>query len=115
MVKLAKNVAPTAVVTPANKVEFESSAQKRTYLKQADVPSASLDEALRIPQAILDHYAGKPTSPLYTAKALNVLEEKGVPRDKAAEVLDRIEASANAVGFPSYRNTSRDDLLYESF
>jgi hypothetical protein len=32
---------------------------KRTYLKQADVPSASLDE-------------GKPTSPLYVAKALNI-------------------------------------------
>lgn len=47
-------------------------ASKRTYLKQSDVPAASLDEALRIPQAILDHYAGKPTSPLYVAKALNV-------------------------------------------
>ena len=48
------------------------SAHKRTYLKQSDVPSASLDEALRIPQAILDHYAGRATSPLYVAKALNV-------------------------------------------
>lgn len=46
--------------------------QKRPYLKQADVPSASLDEALRIPLAILDHYAGKPTSPLHVAKALNI-------------------------------------------
>lgn len=46
--------------------------RKRQYLKQADVPSASLDEALRIPQAILDHYAGKPTSPLHVAKALNI-------------------------------------------
>src|SRR5664280_2442755 len=45
---------------------------KRTYLKQSDVPAASLEEALRVPQAILDHYAGKPTSPLYVAKALNV-------------------------------------------
>jgi len=45
---------------------------KRTYLKQQDVPSASLDEALRLPQAVFDHYAGKPTSPLYVAKALNV-------------------------------------------
>jgi len=45
---------------------------KRTYLKQSDVPSASLDEALRVSQAILDHYAGKPTAPLYVAKALNV-------------------------------------------
>ena len=32
----------------------------------------TLDEALRIPQAILDHYAGKPTLPLYVAKALSV-------------------------------------------
>lgn len=45
---------------------------KRTYVKQQDVPSASLDEALRLPQAVLDHYAGKPTSPIYVAKALNV-------------------------------------------
>lgn len=45
---------------------------KRAYLKQSDVPSGSLDDALRIPQAILDHYAGKPTTPLHVAKALNV-------------------------------------------
>jgi predicted nucleotide-binding protein len=47
-------------------------ANKRTYLKQSDVPAMSLIEALRIPQAIVDHYASKPTSPLYVAKALNV-------------------------------------------
>ena len=45
---------------------------KRPYLKQVDVPSASLEEALRVPQTILDHYAGKPTAPLSVAKALNV-------------------------------------------
>lgn len=45
---------------------------KRAYLKQSDVPSGSLDDALRIPQAILDNYAGKPTTPLHLAKALNV-------------------------------------------
>lgn len=154
---------------------------KRTYLKQSDVPSASLEDALRIPQAIFEHYAGKPTSPLYLAKALNVdpngsqlkvlsgasiafgfteggaqaatisvsdlarrilrpkeensdllarreavlkprvfgeflknydghpfpredigmnvLEEMGVPRNKAEEVLQRIEESAHSVGF----------------
>jgi hypothetical protein len=156
-------------------------ASKRTYLKQSDVPAASLEEALRVPQAILDHYAGKPTAPLYVAKALNVdpkgsqlkvlsgaaiafglieggaqassigvtdlakrilrpkeegadlaakresvlkprvfgeflrnyeghpfprqdialnvLEEMGVPREKAGEVLDRITSSARSVGF----------------
>jgi hypothetical protein len=41
-------------------------------LKQSEVPSGSLDDALRIPQAILDHCAGKPTTPLHVAKALNV-------------------------------------------
>jgi predicted nucleotide-binding protein len=158
----------------------QETASKRTYVKQQDVPSASLDEALRLPQAVFDHYAGKPTSPLYLGKALNVdprgsqlkvlsgaaiafglieggaqaalisvtdlarrilrpteenadvaakreavlrprifgeflrnydghpfprrdialnvLEGMGIPRDKAAEVFDRIEASAQSVG-----------------
>lgn len=44
----------------------------RQYVKQADVPAMELDDALRVPQAILDHYAGKPTTPLFVAKALNV-------------------------------------------
>ena len=154
---------------------------RRVYLKQSDVPAASLDEALRIPQAILDHYASKPTAPLQVAKAinmdpkgsqirvlsgaaiafglieggaqaasmsltelakrilrpkqenddlaakreavlrprvfgvflrqydghafprqdiaLNVIEEMGVPREKAEEVLERIDSSARSVGF----------------
>ena len=46
--------------------------QKRACLKQSDVTLGSLDDALRIPQAILDHYAGKPTTPLHVAKALDV-------------------------------------------
>jgi predicted nucleotide-binding protein len=50
----------------------EGPVQKRAYLKQSDVPMTTLDEALRVPQAILDHYAGKPTSPLHVAKALNI-------------------------------------------
>lgn len=168
MAKIPKKVAPAI---PA----------KRVYLKQADVPSASLDEALRVPQVILDHYAGKPSTPLQVAKALNmdpkgsqvrvlsgaaiafglieggaqatsisitelarrilrpklesddlaakreavlkprvfgdflrqydghafprqdialnVIEEMGVPRDKAEEVLERIDSSARSVGF----------------
>lgn len=49
---------------------------KRTYLKQSEVPAASLEEALRIPRAILDNYAGKPTAPLHVAKALG-LDPKG--------------------------------------
>jgi hypothetical protein len=60
---LSKNVKKLAQAEPS---------AKRTYLKQQDVPSASLDEALRLPQSVLDHYAGRPTAPLYVAKALNV-------------------------------------------
>jgi predicted nucleotide-binding protein len=47
-------------------------AVKRAYLKQADVPNASLDDAVRLPQAIFDHYAGKPTAPFHVARALNI-------------------------------------------
>src|SRR6266487_4500808 len=53
-----------------------NTAHKRTYLKQSDVPMASLDDALRVVEAIFDHYAGKPTTPLQLAKALN-LDPKG--------------------------------------
>jgi len=166
---------------PTRKSTPLPTAPKRPYLKQADVPAASLDDALRVPAAMFDHYAGKPATPLQLAKALdvdpkgsqlrlltgaaiafglieggaqaasitatdlarrilrptgegvdtaskreavlkprvfgdflrqydgnafprediaiNVLEEMGVPRDKAPEVLERIDASARSVGF----------------
>lgn len=45
---------------------------KRPYIKKSDAPSGSLDNALCIPQAILNHYACKATTPLHVAKALNV-------------------------------------------
>lgn len=50
--------------------------QKRTYLKQSDVPQTSLDQALRVPQSLFEHYGGKPTSPLHVAKALD-MDPKG--------------------------------------
>jgi len=53
-----------------------NSVHKRKYLKQSDVPMASLDDALRVAEAIFDHYAGRPTSPLHLAKGLN-LDPKG--------------------------------------
>jgi predicted nucleotide-binding protein len=162
-------------------IEVVRAASKRVYLKQSDVPALTLDEALRVPLAILDHYEGKPTTPLHVAKALNldpkgsqlklvtgaaiafglieggaqanaitvtelarrilrskkegddllakreavllprvfgqflqqydgnalpradiahnVLEDMGVPRDKAKEVLERLESCARSVGF----------------
>jgi len=44
----------------------------RKYISQADVPTSSLERALRIPRAIADNYGYKPTSPLQVAVALNV-------------------------------------------
>ncbi len=170
----------TKRASPATDNESGTTA-KRSYVKQADVPTTSLDEALRIPQAIFDHYAGHATAPFHVAKALsvdprgsqmrllsgagiafglieggaqatniavtelarrimrpraegedvgakreavlkprvfgeflrrydqspfprhdialNILEDLGVPRDKADEVLERLDASAKSVGF----------------
>lgn len=71
---MASKKVPNKKSSPPNRRSKISAApsEKRTYIKQSDVPSASLEEALRIPQAIIDHYAGKPTAPLYVAKALNI-------------------------------------------
>lgn len=44
----------------------------RTYISQADIPSFSLEKAIRIPAAIGDNYGYKPSSPLQVAKALDV-------------------------------------------
>ena len=82
---MAKGVSKRS--TPAS----EDSVSKCTYLKQSDVPGASLEEALRVPQAILDHYAGKPTAPLYVAKALNV--------DPKGSQLKVLSGAAIAFGF----------------
>lgn len=179
-----------AAAKPAKKTSPSTvPVQKRAYLKQSDVPMTSLEYALRMPQAILDHYAGKPVSPLQLAKAvemdpkgsqirvlsgaaiafglveggaqatsisvtplarrilrpkaegediqakreavllprvfgdflrqydghafprqdiaLNVLEGMGVPREKAAEVLERIDSSARSVVASSKRSKER--------
>jgi hypothetical protein len=49
-----------------------NSAGKRTQVSQKDVPRYSLAQALRIPEAVLDHYAGEPTKPLLVADALGI-------------------------------------------
>ena len=45
---------------------------RRTLVKQNDVPRFPITDALRIPQAIADHYASKPTTPLNVAAALDM-------------------------------------------
>jgi len=50
--------------------------KKRSYLKQSDVPRTSLDDAIRVPKAILEEYAGDATTPFNVAKAID-LDPKG--------------------------------------
>jgi hypothetical protein len=50
----------------------EDISKQKKYLSQTDVPSYTLDEALRIPKAIAENYALKPTTPLHVASALNM-------------------------------------------
>src|ERR1700678_4475065 len=49
-----------------------STGAPRKSVSQTDVPTSSLERALRIPRAIADNYGYKPTSPLQVAVALNV-------------------------------------------
>lgn len=45
---------------------------KRAHLSQSDVPSCSVDEALRIPRALADEYGKQPSTPIDVAKALKL-------------------------------------------
>lgn len=45
---------------------------KRSKIFQSEIPRISLNEALRVPKAIFDNYAGDPTKPLDLAVALNL-------------------------------------------
>lgn len=46
--------------------------KKRTRLSQSDVPSSSLEQALRIIRAMSENYAGGPVTPLQLADALDM-------------------------------------------
>ena len=55
----------------------EEPKKKRSRLSQSDVPSYSLEQALRVPKAIFENYAGDPTTPLKVASALNMQPGSG--------------------------------------
>jgi predicted nucleotide-binding protein with TIR-like domain len=46
--------------------------KKRTYVKQTDVPSQSVDDALRVARALADEYGKQPTRPIDVAKAMEL-------------------------------------------
>lgn len=51
--------------------------QKRSRLSQQDVPSCSVERALRVARAIGENYGFKPSSPIQVARALNVQPTSG--------------------------------------
>jgi hypothetical protein len=64
-----------------------SSTPARSYVSQADVPRHPLDEALRVPRAIADHYGKSPTGPLQIAAALELQPTSGQFRTLAGASL----------------------------
>lgn len=63
--------------TTAKKAATKKTATRKTRLSQADVPSYSLAQAMRIPRAIAEHYGFQPTTPLNVAAALNMQPSTG--------------------------------------
>jgi hypothetical protein len=57
-------------------------AKRRAYIKQSDIPGASLSEALRVPTAIAEQFGKQPTAPASVALALDLL-----PRGSQFELL----------------------------
>jgi predicted nucleotide-binding protein len=68
-VRMTDNNSNTPKQEPASTAEEK----KRVRISQSDVPLYSLDEALKVPRAIIENYAGRPTTPLNVASALNML------------------------------------------
>ncbi len=60
----------------ASELADEVTSEKKR-ISQADIPAYSLDQALKVPKAIADNYARKPTAPLKVAAAMNVQPNSG--------------------------------------
>ncbi len=55
----------------------EGKRKRRKQISQTDVPSVGLIQALRVPEAIADHYAKEPTRPLDVAAAIEMSPTSG--------------------------------------
>jgi len=50
----------------------ESSSRKRSYVKQTDIPSQSINTAIKLAKALFENFASKPTPPHQIASALDL-------------------------------------------
>lgn len=99
----------------------KTQAQTRAYVSQEDVPAYSITEALRVPQAIIDHYGSSATAPIDVASALNLQPASSIFRMLcgAALAYGLTDASAKAVSIAPTELAKRiltplaegDDLL----
>lgn len=53
---------------------------RRKYISQSDIPAVSLNEAMRVPRAIIENYGGDPTRPIDIATALDMTPSSGTFR-----------------------------------
>src|SRR5215471_18776857 len=65
------------VATPPEAPQAPEAKKARPRLSQEDVPSYPLDQALRVPKAIAENYAFKPTRPLNVAGAMAMSPTSG--------------------------------------
>jgi predicted nucleotide-binding protein len=71
--KVAKSIPEQILGTSLpNAPELAEDAPKRVRVSQADIPAYSLDEAMRVPKAIVDNYNSKPTAFLKVAAAMKI-------------------------------------------
>jgi len=63
--------------TLPNAAEVAEEPQKRVKVSQADIPIYSLEQALRVPRAIVENYNSKPSTPLKVAAAMKVQPSSG--------------------------------------
>jgi len=69
---------PTQIAEGNGKARTDKAeAAKRTRIPQSEVPAMSLDQALRVPNAIFDQYAGREVTPLELAAALDMTPTSG--------------------------------------
>lgn len=54
-----------------------TAAARRSRISQGDIPSISLEKAVRVPQSLRDYYASSPTRPLDIASAVDMTPSSG--------------------------------------
>ena len=79
MTRKAKNDSIETSVASVNEVER----QRTPKIMQTNVPSHSLEEAIKVPKAIWDNLAGRPCSPIQVCSALDLSPSSSKWRDLA--------------------------------